>query len=103
MAATAGVPAESAGLASGVITSARQIGGAFGLAAMATVAATATRHHHASGAATALAIGHDRAFLLGAATMLAGAAIGGLLPRGDELAPVRAHASPTPELATDET
>jgi EmrB/QacA subfamily drug resistance transporter len=103
MAATAGVPAEQAGLASGLITSARQIGGAFGLAAMATVAATVTRHHDASAPASALAIGYHRAFMLGAATMLAGAAIGTVLPSGFDPTPRPAHTNRVPQPASDET
>jgi hypothetical protein len=69
---------------------------------MATVAATATRAHHAS-EASALATGYDRAFLLGAATMLAGVAIATVLPRGPDPEPRRAPANRAPPLAPDET
>jgi len=89
--ATARVPPEQAGLASGLITSARQIGGAFGLAAMAAVAQAATRHHLPA-TTNALGIGYDRAFMLGAASMLAGVLMATLLPgNADQREPGREH------------
>ena len=101
-AATARVPPEQAGLASGLISSARQIGGAFGLAAMATVAAAATRHH-APATPGALGIGYDRAFMLGAATMLAGAAIAAVLPGNADQAVRAANTNRSAQLAPEET
>jgi EmrB/QacA subfamily drug resistance transporter len=102
MAATGGLPAEQAGLASALITSARQIGGAVGLAAMATVAVNATRNHHARANATALAVGYDRAFTLAAATVLAGAAIATALPSGADPRTRRANPNRASQLASDE-
>ncbi len=76
MAATMGVPPEQAGLASGLLNTSRQLGGAFGLATLATVATAATRHQleHGDGQLAALTHGYTRAFLVIAVI----AAVGGL-------------------------
>jgi len=57
MGGTTGVPASQAGLASGLIQTSRQIGGAIGLAIMGTAAAAALRilHQSLSQAVTAAA------------------------------------------------
>ncbi len=96
IAATAGVPAHEAGLASGLINTARQVGGAVGLALMATVAANAASHHLPGPAAVARALtaGYDRAFGIAAAALVVASALAFLLPRRAP-APM---AAPAPEL-----
>lgn len=85
---TAGVPAQQAGLASGLLNTSRQAGGAIGLAVTATVAAavhaqSATPHAVAS----ALTMGYDRAFGICAAVLVAGALAALLLPERLGVAP----------------
>ncbi len=70
IAGTADVPVHQAGLASGLINTTRQVGGAVGLAIMATVAA---------GASSATA-GTDRAFTITAVSLFVGAGLATLLP-----------------------
>jgi MFS family permease len=71
IAGLSGVPAADAGVASGLINASRQIGGAIGLAAVSTIAATYATD---SVAGEALTNGIDTAF-----TVLAGLALGGAL------------------------
>ncbi|SRR5579875_78197 len=80
MAATSGVPSHQAGLASGLINTTRQVGGAIGLALMATVAAAAAHGSSSPASALALTAGYDRAFVLAAVALAVGAGLALLLP-----------------------
>jgi EmrB/QacA subfamily drug resistance transporter len=82
MAATTGVPLHEAGLASGLVNTSRQVGGAVGLAVMATVASRTARGHLANGSADLVALtnGYDRAFAMAAAALVVGSALALLLP-----------------------
>jgi EmrB/QacA subfamily drug resistance transporter len=79
--ATAGIPPQQAGLASGLLNTTRQVGGAIGLAATATAAAAVHAHSAArQTVAAALTSGYDRAFGIGAVALIAGALVALLLP-----------------------
>jgi len=66
--ATDGVPPENSGLASGLLTTSRQVGGSIGLALMGSVAARVSASEMASGidADDALVLGYQRGLLVGA-------------------------------------
>jgi EmrB/QacA subfamily drug resistance transporter len=76
-AATSGVPAHETGLASGLISTSQQMGGALGLAILSGVAASVTAHALAShtNTATALVHGYSAAFLVSSAFMVAAATV----------------------------
>ena len=80
IAAVAEVPHEHAGAASGIVTSAFQIGGAVGLALVSTAATTRVTDALASGAAQpdALAAGFQRGMLIVAGLAVANLVIGAI-------------------------
>jgi EmrB/QacA subfamily drug resistance transporter len=83
LAAMSDVEQSEAGLASGVVNTAFMMGGALGLAVLASLAAsrTDTRLAAGDGSLTALTSGYHVAFLVGAVFALAAAALGGVLLR----------------------
>jgi MFS family permease len=94
-AAMSDVQPTEAGLASGIVNTAFMMGGALGLAVLASLAASRTETLEASGEAPleALTGGYHAAFLVGALFAVAAAAIGGIFlrtraaPAHDEHAP----------------
>ncbi len=95
IAALAGVEATDAGLASGLISTSQQIGGALGIAVLSSIAVAQTNDGFAAGetAAVALTDGFRAAFWVGAAVAALGVATAVLLVRRDEL-----QAAPAVEL-----
>lgn len=87
IAALAGVEPAEAGLASGLINTSQQIGGAIGIAALSTIATSRTEEAIGSGAAlsTALVDGFSSAFLVGAFIAAVGIISVLVLIRRDEL------------------
>ena len=83
LSATAGVPPHEAGLASGLINTTRQVGGALGLAIMATVATTVATNHLAGAhdVATALTAGYRAAFAIAGGGLVVGALLALALPK----------------------
>jgi len=100
IAALAGISEKEAGLASGLLNTSQQVGGAIGVAIASTVAAThfKTLVHSGSAGPAALTGGFQWAFWVCGAIALAAIPITFLLVRSQELAPA---AAAQPALSTD--
>jgi MFS family permease len=103
IAALAGVQPAEAGLASGLINTSQQIGGALGIALLSTIATTRTSDKIDAGVALhpALVDGFKIAFLVGAVIAAAGIVASLLLIRRDELRQEVPVAAPQSEPALD--
>jgi MFS family permease len=101
IAALAGTSPEDAGLASGLINTSQQVGGAVGIAVLSTIAVSTTDHSLANGqvASVALTDGFVNAFWAGAAIAFAGVLVSIFLVRTRDLKPQEAPVA-EPELVT---
>ena len=90
IAALAGIRQEEAGLASGLINTTQQIGGAVGIALLSSIAVSATEDKLGAGVqvADALVSGFQAAFWVGAAIAAAGFVAALVLIRDAEVEPV---------------
>jgi EmrB/QacA subfamily drug resistance transporter len=99
-AATSGVPARQAGLASGLITTAQQLGGAVGLAVVSAVAASYTASLTRDSLPQALTSGYDLAMAVAAVLTLLASVVAATVVRASRPGPANLTAPAAPaELA----
>lgn len=85
VAATSGVREDQTGLASGLINTSQQMGGAIGLAILSSIAASVATSHVALGRQEALVLGYHAAFLTGVAFILIATMFGALIIRRENV------------------
>ena len=98
-AATSGVDRADAGLASGLLNTARQVGGSLSLAILATIATDVTNHDRANALlASAYTSGYDRVFQISACVTVVAFFVSFALPRNTGRT-VIASAPTTPQVS----
>jgi EmrB/QacA subfamily drug resistance transporter len=100
IAALAGVRPSEAGLASGLINTSQQIGGALGVAILSTIATSTASDAVASGTAVPIALtdGFQAAFIGATAIAVVGIVVSLVLIRGDDVTQEVVEAEPEPAL-----
>src|ERR1700709_1604649 len=100
--AMSGATPEAAGLASGLVNTSMQVGGAIGLAVLATLSTERTQSLLDSGTSNAQALtsGYHVAYLIGAGLAAIAVAIAVFVLRDPDPAAMAAHGAPAPEVET---